>query len=88
MLISANRDSIHQTNHIQKSQGTAYPKQIGTTEEAPSPPIRPKKKYPLATPLKRKQQFIDNRSDFLELYNNAPLHAGLIIIVPNVTPAR
>lgn len=30
----------------------------------------------------------NNRSDFLGLYNRAPLHAGLIIIVPNVTPSR
>lgn len=30
----------------------------------------------------------NNRSDFLGLYSRAPLHAGLIIIVPSVTPSR
>ncbi len=30
----------------------------------------------------------NNRSDFLALYNRAPVHAGLVIIVPNVTPLR
>ena len=30
----------------------------------------------------------NNRSDFLGLYSKIPLHAGLIIIVPNVTPSR
>ena len=30
----------------------------------------------------------NNRSDFLALYSHAPVHAGLIIIVPNVTPIR
>jgi len=30
----------------------------------------------------------NNRSDFLALYRHAPVHAGLIIIVPNVTPLR
>lgn len=29
----------------------------------------------------------NNRVDFLTLYQRAPLHAGLIIIVPNVKPA-
>jgi predicted nuclease of predicted toxin-antitoxin system len=28
----------------------------------------------------------NNRTDFLALYRRAPLHAGLIIIVPNVQP--
>lgn len=28
----------------------------------------------------------NNRTDFLALYRRAPLHAGLIIIVPNVKP--
>ncbi len=28
----------------------------------------------------------NNRSDFLSLYNRAPLHAGLILIVPSVVP--
>lgn len=29
----------------------------------------------------------NNRTDFLTLYRRTPLHAGLIIIVPNVKPA-
>lgn len=29
----------------------------------------------------------NNRSDFLALYNREALHAGLIVIVPNVRPA-
>ncbi len=28
----------------------------------------------------------NNRSDFLALYRRTPLHAGLVIIVPNVKP--
>jgi predicted nuclease of predicted toxin-antitoxin system len=28
----------------------------------------------------------NNRSDFLALYRGAPLHAGLVVIVPNVKP--
>jgi predicted nuclease of predicted toxin-antitoxin system len=43
----------------------------------------------IAFVLKHDYTFVtNNRSDILELYKNAPLHAGLIIIVPNVTPAR
>jgi predicted nuclease of predicted toxin-antitoxin system len=30
----------------------------------------------------------NNRSDFLALQRREPLHAGVIIIVPSVTPAR
>jgi hypothetical protein len=30
----------------------------------------------------------NNRSDFLVLHGQEPLHAGVIIIVPNVTPIR
>jgi predicted nuclease of predicted toxin-antitoxin system len=30
----------------------------------------------------------NNRSDFLTLHRQEPLHAGVIIIVPNVTPIR
>lgn len=30
----------------------------------------------------------NNRSDFLSLHGQEPLHAGVVIIVPNVTPAR
>jgi predicted nuclease of predicted toxin-antitoxin system len=29
----------------------------------------------------------NNRTDFLALYGHTQLHAGLVIIVPNVTPA-
>ncbi len=43
----------------------------------------------IAFVLKHDYTFVtNNRSNFLGLYNNAPLHAGLIIIVPNVTPPR
>ena len=38
--------------------------------------------------LERDYTFVtNNRSDFLGLYNKESLHAGLIIIVPNVTPS-
>ena len=30
----------------------------------------------------------NNRSDFLALHGQEPLHAGVVIIVPSVTPAR
>jgi len=30
----------------------------------------------------------NNRSDFLSLHGQEPLHAGVIIVVPNVMPAR
>ena len=30
----------------------------------------------------------NNRSDFLDLHRREPLHAGVIIIVPNVAPVR
>ena len=30
----------------------------------------------------------NNRSDFLALHRREPLHAGLIVIVPNVTPIQ
>ncbi len=41
------------------------------------------------TVLERDYTFVtNNRSDFLALYNRAPLHAGLVIIVPNVAPPR
>ena len=38
--------------------------------------------------LDRDYTFVtNNRTDFLALYRRAQLHAGLVIIVPNVTPA-
>lgn len=41
------------------------------------------------TVFERDYTFVtNNRSDFLALYNRAPVHAGLVIIVPNVTPPR
>lgn len=41
------------------------------------------------TILERDYTFVtNNRSDFLALYNRTPVHAGLVIIVPNVTPLR
>lgn len=30
----------------------------------------------------------NNRSDFLAMYNRQAIHAGLIVIVPSVRPAR
>jgi predicted nuclease of predicted toxin-antitoxin system len=43
----------------------------------------------MAFVLKHDYTFVtNNRADFLGLYNRAPLHAGLIIIVPNVTPSQ
>jgi hypothetical protein len=30
----------------------------------------------------------NNRSDFLALHRQEPLHAGVIIIIPSVAPAR
>ena len=30
----------------------------------------------------------NNRADFLALHGKEPLHAGVIIIVPNVTPTK
>lgn len=41
------------------------------------------------TVLERDYTFVtNNRADFLTLYNRAPVHAGLVIIVPNVMPIR
>jgi hypothetical protein len=38
--------------------------------------------------LERDYIFVtNNRSDFLALYGQAPVHAGLVIVVPNVKPA-
>lgn len=43
----------------------------------------------MAIILERDYTFVtNNRSDFLVLYNQAPLHAGLVIVIPNVTPFR
>jgi hypothetical protein len=30
----------------------------------------------------------NNRSDFLDLHGKEPLHAGVIVIVPNVVPSQ
>jgi predicted nuclease of predicted toxin-antitoxin system len=39
--------------------------------------------------LKHDYTFVtNNRSDFLALYNRVQLHAGLILIVPNVVPEQ
>ena len=41
------------------------------------------------TILERNYTFVtNNRSDFLALYHRAPVHVGLVIIVPNLTPLR
>jgi predicted nuclease of predicted toxin-antitoxin system len=41
------------------------------------------------TILERDYAFVtNNRSDFLALYHQTPVHTGLVIIVPNVTPPR
>lgn len=39
--------------------------------------------------LERDYTFVtNNRADFLTLHNRASVHAGLVIIVPNVTPIQ
>ena len=41
------------------------------------------------TILERDYTFVtNNRSDFLALYSQTSVHAGLVILVPNVTPLR
>jgi len=41
------------------------------------------------TILERDYTFVtNNRVDFLTLYRRTPVHAGLVIVVPNVTPVR
>ncbi len=43
----------------------------------------------MATIRAKEYTFVtNNRSDFLSLHGQEPLHAGVIIIVPNVMPAR
>jgi Domain of unknown function (DUF5615) len=43
----------------------------------------------MATIRQKDYTFVtNNRSDFLVLHQQEPLHAGVIIIVPSVTPAR
>lgn len=43
----------------------------------------------MAKVREREYTFVTNdRSDFLGLHGNEPLHAGVIIIVPSVTPVR
>jgi predicted nuclease of predicted toxin-antitoxin system len=43
----------------------------------------------IATIRAKEYTFVtNNRSDFLALHGQEPLHAGVIIIVPSVTPAR
>ena len=43
----------------------------------------------MATIRKQDYTFVtNNRSDFVVLYGQEPLHAGAVIIVPNVTPVR
>jgi predicted nuclease of predicted toxin-antitoxin system len=38
--------------------------------------------------LERDYIFVtNNRSDFLALYGQTPVHAGLVVVVPNVAPA-
>ena len=39
--------------------------------------------------IERDDTFVtNNRFDFLTLYKKEAFHAGLVVIVPNVTPAR
>jgi hypothetical protein len=39
--------------------------------------------------LKEDYTFVtNNRTDFMALYDREELHAGLVIILPNVTPSR
>jgi len=41
----------------------------------------------MALVLEQDYTFVtNNRSDFLALYGQAPLHAGLIVIIPNIAP--
>ena len=43
----------------------------------------------IATIRARDYTFVtNNRSDFLELHGQEPLHAGVIILIPSVTPTR
>jgi hypothetical protein len=43
----------------------------------------------MATIRARDYTFVtNNRSDFIALHGQEPFHAGVIIIVPRVTPAR
>jgi predicted nuclease of predicted toxin-antitoxin system len=43
----------------------------------------------MATIRQKDYTFVtNNRSDFLALHKSEPLHAGVIILVPNVTPVR
>jgi predicted nuclease of predicted toxin-antitoxin system len=43
----------------------------------------------METVIRRDYVFVtNNRTDFLTLYRKRLLHAGLVILVPNVTPAR
>ena len=44
---------------------------------------------PMATIRAQDYTFVtNNRSDFLALHGQEPLHAGVVIIVPSVAPAR
>jgi hypothetical protein len=48
----------------------------------------PKDRELVKLSVERDYAFVtNNRSDFLTLYRRTPLHAGLVIIVPNVRPA-
>jgi hypothetical protein len=39
--------------------------------------------------LKEDYTFVtNNRTDFMALYDREELHAGLVIILPNITPSR
>lgn len=43
----------------------------------------------MAIVLDRDYTFVtNNRSDFLSLYGKAQLHAGLVVVIPNVSPDR
>jgi hypothetical protein len=43
----------------------------------------------MATIRRQEYTFVTkNRSDFLALHGREPLHAGVIIVVPSVTPVR
>jgi predicted nuclease of predicted toxin-antitoxin system len=43
----------------------------------------------MKTVLRQEYVFVtNNRTDFLTLYGKRRLHAGLVILVPNVTPVR
>jgi hypothetical protein len=51
-------------------------------------PVR-KDRELMAIVLDRDYTFVtNNRSDFMTLYSRAPLHAGLVVLIPSASPDR